>query len=68
MRASAIPGPFTIDLNLQRPAQERSHKHYKTKHANAGEGGVENKLTKYGHLTPFVVVNPHEIERVCPTD
>lgn len=40
MRASAIPRPFAIDLNLQRPAQERSHEHDETKHANAGEGGI----------------------------
>ena len=40
MRASAIPGPFAIDLNLQRPAEERSHEHDEPKHANAGEGGV----------------------------
>jgi Resolvase, N terminal domain len=30
--------------------------------------GDENKLTKYGHFTPFVVVFLHEIERLHPTD
>ena len=31
-------------------------------------GRAENKLTKYGHFIPFVVVYLHEIERLRPTD
>jgi len=45
MQFSTIPGPFAIDLNLQRPAQECSHEHDEPKHANAGEGGVNGDTT-----------------------
>jgi hypothetical protein len=36
-----LPGPFAIDLNLERPAQERTDEHKKSKHANAREGWLD---------------------------
>src|SRR6266704_6305055 len=37
-----LPGPFAIDLNLKRPAQERTDEHNKPKHANACEGRIDS--------------------------
>jgi hypothetical protein len=41
---------------------------YQTTCENGAGQRVENKLTKYGHFTPAVVVYPYEIERLRPTD
>ncbi len=34
-------GPFTIDLDLERPTQEGTDEHDKRKHADACEGGID---------------------------
>ncbi len=41
METRTLPGPFAIDLNLERPAQERTDEHKKSKHANAREGWLD---------------------------
>src|SRR5690242_20621326 len=36
-----LPGPFPIDLDLERPTEERPDEHNQSKDANAGEGRVD---------------------------
>jgi YD repeat-containing protein len=37
-----LPGPFPIDLNLERPTQERTNEHNQSKYAYAGEGRIDS--------------------------
>jgi hypothetical protein len=41
VEARTLPGPFSIDLNLERPTQEGSDEYDEAEHANGGEGGID---------------------------
>src|SRR6266566_894901 len=42
VETQTLPGPFTIDHNLERPTQERTDEHNQSKYANAGEGRIDS--------------------------
>src|SRR5712692_2468451 len=53
-------------LHHERVAVPPGEKHWRNPHTPGAR--VENKLTKYGHFIPFVVVYPYETEHLCPAD
>ena len=42
METQTLPGPFPIDLDLERPTQECTDEHNQSKDAYAGEGRVDS--------------------------
>ncbi len=42
METRTLPGPFAVDLDIDRPAQERADQHNQSEHANGREGGIDS--------------------------
>ena len=41
MEPRTLPRPFAVDLDIDRPAQERADKHDQPEYANGHEGGID---------------------------